>query len=78
MPEKVKQVNWERWISLFAILYFMFGIVFAFVFAWYYSWPAAGYLSPGFWSVAVTWPYQAFGFLNDFLYYGFQGKPGVN
>ncbi len=85
MAEKVKKfyhsVNWERWISLIAILYFMFGIVFAFMFAWYYRWPAAGYLSPGFWSVTISWPLQAFnpftgaGFIPDVLYYGWTGKP---
>lgn len=53
----------------------MFGIVFAFVFAWYYRWPVQGYLSPGFWAVALSWPIQAIGFIKDLLYYGLAGKP---
>lgn len=85
MAEKAKKlfnsVNWERWISLVAILYFMFGIVFAFVFAWYYRWPPAGYLSPGFWSVTISWPIQALnpfngvGLIPDIMYFGLAGKP---
>ncbi len=65
----------EKRLSYIAIIYFLIGLVFAFTFAWYYSWPVVGYFSPGFWMVILTWPFQAIGFVRDFLYYGLAGKP---
>ena len=61
-------------ISTIAIGYFMFGFVFATVFAIYYKWPFISFLSPGFYSVIITWPIQAIGFVNDLLNYGLAGK----
>ncbi|MBI4036308.1 hypothetical protein HY386_00320 [Candidatus Daviesbacteria bacterium] len=65
----------ETWLSRIAILYFMIGFVFAIAFAVYYHWPALSFLSPGFYSVILTWPYQAIGFTTDLLTYGLAGKP---
>ncbi|MBI2596453.1 hypothetical protein HYW46_07030 [Candidatus Daviesbacteria bacterium] len=65
----------EKKLSLVFTLYFLFGIIFAFAFALYYRWPPLGYLSPGFYVVTFTWPYQAIGFTKDLLYYGLAGKP---
>ncbi len=62
-------------LSSLAIGYFMFGLVFAIAFALYYKWPFISFLSPGFYSVILTWPYQAIGFVNDLLNFGLSGKP---
>ncbi|MCL4366025.1 hypothetical protein M1437_02250 [Patescibacteria group bacterium] len=65
----------EKLLSTLAILYFMIGFVIAIAFAIYYRWPFLSFLSPGFYSVILSWPYQAIGFANDLLYYGLAGKP---
>ncbi len=62
-------------LSTIAIGYFMVGFVFAAFFALYYKWPFISFLSPGFYMVILTWPYQAIGFVNDLLIYGLAGKP---
>jgi len=67
--------TFEARLSTIGILYFVIGLIFAFAFAWYYKWPFQGYLSPGFYMVIFTWPIQAFGFVNDLMYYGLAGKP---
>lgn len=65
----------EKFISTAAIVYFMLGFIFAIAFAAYYHWPALSFLSPGFYSVILTWPYQAIGLVRDFWAYGFAVKP---
>lgn len=65
----------EKKLSTVAVLYFVIGLIFAFIFAIYYRWSAFSYFSPGFFSVVLTWPYQAIGFTKDILYYGLAGKP---
>jgi hypothetical protein len=65
----------SRLFSSLAIAYFMFGFVFAIFFAVYYKWSFLSFLSPGFYSVILTWPYQAIGFVNDLLNFGLAGKP---
>ncbi len=65
----------EDRISTIGILYFMFGFVFASLYAIYYHWPLIGFLSPGFWAVSFTWPFQAVGFIRDLMYFGIAGKP---
>lgn len=65
----------SKFFSNIAIFYFMFGFVFAIVFAIYYKWPPLSFLSPGFYSVILTWPYQAVGFVRDLLTFGLSGKP---
>ncbi len=67
-------MNKEKILSKVAVGYFMVGFVFAIVFAIYYKWPTLSFLSPGFYSVIVTWPFQAIGFINDLLVYGLAGK----
>lgn len=62
-------------LSLVFTLYFLFGIIFAFAFALYYRWPILGYLSPGFYMVTFSWPYQAIGFILDLFNFGLAGKP---
>jgi len=62
-------------LSTLAIAYFMIGFVFAIAFAIYYHWPALSFLSPGFYSVILSWPYQAIGFTKDFWTFGLAGKP---
>ncbi len=62
-------------ISTVGIIYFMAGFLFAIAFAIYYRWPFLSFLSPGFYSVILTWPYQAIGFTRDLLVYGLAGKP---
>lgn len=62
-------------ISTIAIGYFMTGFIFAIAFAIYYHWPVLSFLSPGFYSVILTWPYQAIGLSKDLLNYGLAGKP---
>lgn len=61
-------------LSNFAILYFTIGLVVAIFFALYYRWPLLSYLSPGFYSVILTWPFQLIGFIQDLLIYGLAGK----
>lgn len=65
----------SAWISTIGIIYFMAGFVFAIAFAIYYRWPILSFLSPGFYSVILTWPFQAMGFARDLLTYGLAGKP---
>lgn len=65
----------EKFLSAIAIIYFMAGFIFATVFAIYYRWEVLSFLSPGFYSVILTWPYQLIGFLRDLLMYGLSGKP---
>ncbi|MBI2314675.1 hypothetical protein HYU93_01280 [Candidatus Daviesbacteria bacterium] len=65
----------EKILSTIAIAYFMFGFVFAVAFAVYYKWSFYSFLSPGFYSVIFTWPFQTIGFINDLLTYGLAGKP---
>ena len=62
-------------LSTIAIAYFMIGFIIAILFALYYRWPFISFLSPGFYSVILTWPYQIIGFTKDFWYYGLAGKP---
>ncbi|MBI2040248.1 hypothetical protein HYT18_04180 [Candidatus Microgenomates bacterium] len=65
----------ERLLSTITIIYFMTGFIFAILFAIYYRWPPLSFLSPNFYSVLLTWPYQAIGFIRDLLAYGLAGKP---
>lgn len=65
----------SSFFSTLAVIYFMVGFVFAIAFAIYYHWPVLSFLSPGFYSVILTWPYQAIGFIRDLLTYGLTGKP---
>jgi len=62
-------------ISSIAIGYFMLGFVVALAFALYYKWSYLSFLSPGFYSVILSWPYQVIGFAKDFWAYGLAGKP---
>lgn len=64
----------EKHFSKIIIFYFIFGLVFAVIYTWFYHWPALSIFSPGFFMVAFTWPIQIFGFIGDFLTYGFAGK----
>lgn len=61
-------------LSNFFIAYFTIGFVVAILFALYYRWPILSYLSPGFYSVILTWPFQLIGFIQDLLIYGLAGK----
>ncbi|OGE42821.1 hypothetical protein A3B45_01105 [Candidatus Daviesbacteria bacterium RIFCSPLOWO2_01_FULL_39_12] len=65
----------EKFISTITMVYFMAGFLFTIVFAIYYRWPPLSFLSPSFYSVIFTWPYQAIGFIRDLLNYGLAGKP---
>lgn len=65
----------ERIISTIAVIYFMAGFVIAILFALYYKWSYLSFLSPGFYSVILTWPIQLIGFIRDLLAYGLSGKP---
>jgi len=67
-------MNKGKLISNIAIGYFTIGFIFAIVFAIYYRWPPLSFLSPGFYSVILSWPYQAIGLINDLLFYGLAGK----
>lgn len=69
------KINRSSLISTIAVAYFTSGFIFAILFALYYRWPFLTFLSPGFYSVIITWPYQAIGFISDFLRYGLAGKP---
>lgn len=65
----------SAWLSTIGAIYFMFGFVFAIAFAIYYHWPFLSFLSPGFYSVILSWPYQAIGLARDLMLYGLAGKP---
>jgi len=65
----------EKIISTIAIFYFMLGFIFTILFAIYYHWPYLSFLSPSFYSVILSWPYQMIGFMKDLLTYGLAGKP---
>ncbi|MEK7617160.1 MAG: hypothetical protein AAB414_03830 [Patescibacteria group bacterium] len=65
----------EKLISTIAIFYFITGFIIAILFALYYRWSYLSFLSPGFYSVILSWPFQLIGFVRDFLTYGFAGKP---
>ncbi|MBU1000504.1 hypothetical protein KKE78_03875 [Patescibacteria group bacterium] len=65
----------EKFISTLSIAYFMIGFVFTIAFAIYYRWPLLSFLSPGFFSVILTWPLQIIGFTGDLWIYGLAGKP---
>lgn len=65
----------SSFISTVAVAYFMIGFVIAIAFAIYYRWPALSFLSPSFYSVILTWPYQAIGFVKDLFIFGLSGKP---
>lgn len=65
----------SSWLSTIGIGYFMIGFIIAILFALYYKWPVYSFLSPGFYSVILTWPYQIIGFSIDFWTYGLAGKP---
>ncbi len=62
-------------LSAIAITYFILGFVIAILFALYYHWSPLSFLSPGFYSVILTWPYQIIGLLRDLTTYGLAGKP---
>ena len=65
----------EKIVTNIAIIYFMLGLIFATLFAIYYRWEVLSFLSPGFYAVVLSWPYQAIGLIRDLLYYGLTGKP---
>lgn len=71
----MKKPNFSSVLSTFVIIYFTIGFVFAICFAIYYHWQFLSFLSPGFYSVIFTWPFQAIGFTSDLLRYGLAGKP---
>lgn len=64
----------EKKITTIAVLYFVIGIIFAIIFALFYHWPTLSFFSPNFYLVVFTWPFQIFGLISDFQYYGFAGK----
>lgn len=64
----------EKKITIFAVIYFIIGLLFATTYAVFYHWPPLSFLSPGFYMVILTWPVQISGFIGDFQYYGFAGK----
>jgi len=61
-------------ISRVGIMYFLFGLIFATFYAIYYKWVALAFLSPGFYAVLISWPFQAIGLVNDIATYGLAGK----
>lgn len=65
----------ENLLTNLAIIYFILGLIFATLFAAYYRWEILSFLSPGFYTVVISWPYQAIGFLKDLQYFGLAGKP---
>lgn len=65
----------DKIVTTIAILYFMLGFLFTTAYAIYYKWEALSFLSPGFYSVILTWPLQVGGFLRDLFTYGLAGKP---
>jgi len=70
----VIKFNKEKIITKIATVYFMIGVIFAIFFAIYYKWHPLSFLSPNFFSVVFTWPFQAIGFIRDLLTYGLTGK----
>lgn len=64
----------EKKVTIFAIVYFIIGLLFATGFAFFYHWPALSFFSPGYYAVVLTWPVQIPGFISDFQYYGWAGK----
>lgn len=64
----------EKKIAIFAIIYFLIGIIFAISYALFYHWTALSFFSPGFYLVILSWPIQISGFVADFRYYGLTGK----
>lgn len=68
-------MNKEKIISNLAIIYFAIGLVFTIIFAIYYRWTPLSFLSPNFFAVVFSWPYQAIGFIKDLLIFGLTGKP---
>ena len=67
-------MNKSQILSRIGIIYFLIGIVFATFYAIYYKWVALAFLSPGFYAVLVTWPFQTPGFVYDLITFGFGGK----
>lgn len=74
MLKFLKNPKVEKAVSTIAVSYFMIGLLFAITFAIYYKWPALSFLSPPFFHVILTWPFQVSGFVSDLLYYGLAGK----
>jgi len=68
-------IKYQPLISKLAIAYFMIGFFFALSFALYYRWPPLSFLSPGYYMVIISWPFQAPGFVQDLFNYGLSGKP---
>jgi len=65
----------DKLIANLAILYFIVGLIFATGYAAYYKWTALAFLSPGFYAVALSWPFQIPGFFHDLVNFGLAGKP---
>lgn len=65
----------EKKIQIILAVYLVAGLIFAFIFALFYRWGPLSFFSPGFYAVIFTWPYQAIGFVKDFLTFGLAGKP---
>lgn len=72
---KFKKLPIEKILTNIVILYFAVGLIFAILFALYYKWEWYGYFSPGFFAVLISWPFQAWGFVNDLIYFGLSGRP---
>lgn len=62
-------------LSRITILYFILGLIFTTFYAIYYKWVALAFLSPGFYTVMISWPFQTPGFVYDLITYGLAGKP---
>jgi len=65
----------EKIVTNIAIIYFILGLIFAILYAIYYHWEVLSFLSPGFYAVVLSWPFQTPGFISDLTYYGLTGKP---
>lgn len=65
----------DKLITNLAIIYFLVGLIFATGFAIYYKWGILAFLSPGFYAVVATWPFQIPGLVYDLQTYGLAGKP---
>lgn len=63
-------MNKSKVLSTIATAYFMTGFGVAILFALYYRWPILSFLSPGFYSVILTWPVQIIGLVRDLWLYG--------
>lgn len=72
---KFKQLPIEKILTKLVMIYFAVGLIFAILFALYYRWEWFGYFSPGFFTVLISWPFQAWGFGKDLIYFGLAGKP---